>query len=76
MAQRRGLVLIVLGILALYRAYTLHGGPHTLLAVVLGVVALALGAWHMTRKAEGATSFARARRSLRSGRGKGPEARR
>ena len=50
MGQMRGIVMIVLGVLALYRGWTLNGGQHTVLAYALGALALALGAWHLSRK--------------------------
>jgi hypothetical protein len=46
----RGVVLIVLGMLALYRGWTLHPERIALLAYALGVLALAMGAWHLVRK--------------------------
>ncbi len=46
----RGLILIVLGLAAVVRGITLHGRPHTVLAYALGAAALALGAWHLTRR--------------------------
>jgi hypothetical protein len=46
----RGVVLIVFGVLALYRGWTLHAGRTALLAYALGVVSLAIGAWRVTHK--------------------------
>jgi hypothetical protein len=43
----RGAILILFGILALYRAFTLHSGQHAWAAYALGAAALALGAWHV-----------------------------
>jgi hypothetical protein len=48
--QMRGVILILFGILAIYRGWTVHTGQHALLAYALGVVALAIGAWRVTRK--------------------------
>jgi hypothetical protein len=51
MGQIRGVVLIIFGVLALYRGWTLHTGRTALLAYALGVVSLGIGAWRVTRKA-------------------------
>ena len=47
----RGVILILFGVLALYRGYTLHAGQRAWIAYALGGAALALGAWHIIRKA-------------------------
>jgi len=46
----RGVILIAAGGFALYRGWTLHTGQRALMAYALGVLALALGAWRITRK--------------------------
>lgn len=51
MGPLRGLILIVFGLLALYRGWTMGTSRHAWLAYVLGIVALALGAWHIVREA-------------------------
>jgi hypothetical protein len=50
MGPVRGFILIMLGLAALVRGFTLHGRPNTGLAFGLGAAALALGVWHLTRK--------------------------
>jgi hypothetical protein len=45
----RGVILVLFGVLALYRGFTLHGGAHAWIAYGLGVAALGLGAWHIVR---------------------------
>lgn len=47
MGQMRGLILIVFGVLAVYRGWTLHGGLHGWLAYALGAVSLGVGAWRI-----------------------------
>ena len=51
MGPFRGVILILFGVLALYRGYTLHAGQRAWIAYALGGAALALGAWHIIRKA-------------------------
>lgn len=43
----RGIVLILFGLLALYRAHGVHSGRSAWLLPVLGLAALALGLWHV-----------------------------
>ncbi len=50
MDQMRGMILIAAGGLALYRGWTLHTVQHALLAYGLGVLAIAIGAWRITRQ--------------------------
>ncbi len=50
MSSMWGLILIVLGLAAIVRGFTLHGGERAMVAYGLGVAALALGAWHLTRR--------------------------
>ena len=45
----RGIVLILFGLVALYRARTLHTGHLSWLLPVLGLAALALGIWHLAQ---------------------------
>lgn len=50
MSSIRGLMLIVLGLAAVVRGFMLHGRPYAAFAFGLGAAALALGAWHLTRR--------------------------
>jgi hypothetical protein len=50
MGPMRGVILIIFGILALYRGWTLHAGASALLAYALGAVSLAIGGWRVTRR--------------------------
>ncbi|MGA2809542.1 MAG: hypothetical protein ABSE87_15545 [Terracidiphilus sp.] len=50
MNQARGIIMIILGGVALYQGWTLHTGQHALLAYGLGVLAVAVGIWRLTRK--------------------------
>ena len=50
MGPMRGVILIVFGILALSRGWTLHAGAQALLAYALGVVSLAIGSWRVARR--------------------------
>jgi uncharacterized membrane protein HdeD (DUF308 family) len=50
MNQVRGIVMIVLGGFALYQGWVLHTGQRALLAYGLGVLAVAVGIWRLTRK--------------------------
>jgi hypothetical protein len=46
----RGILMLVAGCFALYRGWTIHAGSYALAAYGLGVLALALGVWHLTRR--------------------------
>jgi hypothetical protein len=50
MGPMRGVILIIFGILAVYRGWTLHAGLQALLAYALGVVSLAIGGWRVSRR--------------------------
>lgn len=50
MNQVRGIIMILLGGFALYQGWILHTGQRALLAYALGVVAVAVGVWRLTRK--------------------------
>ena len=41
--------MLVAAMLALYRGWKFHGGPHALWAYGLGGLAFALAVWHFTR---------------------------
>jgi Na+/H+ antiporter NhaD/arsenite permease-like protein len=45
----RGVVLILFGVLALYRGWMLHGGERAWIAYGLGVIAVAIGVFHIAR---------------------------
>lgn len=44
--------MVMAAMVAFWRGWMLHGGHLALAAYGLGVVALALGAWHLMRKAD------------------------
>ena len=50
MDQVRGIVMIGLGIFVLYRGWVMHTGQKAWFAWLLGVLAIALGAWRISRK--------------------------
>lgn len=50
MNQVRGVIMILLGGFALYQGWTLHTGQRALMAYGLGVVAVGVGVWRLTRK--------------------------
>ena len=50
MNQVRGILLLAAGGFALYQGWRIHTGSAALWAYVLGVVAVALGLWRITRK--------------------------
>ncbi len=50
MNRVRGVVMLLAGCFALYEGWRTLTGSRAVLAIVLGVVALALAAWHLTRK--------------------------
>jgi uncharacterized membrane protein HdeD (DUF308 family) len=50
MNQVRGVIMILLGGFAFYQGWILHTGQRALLAYALGVVAVAVGVWRLTRK--------------------------
>jgi hypothetical protein len=52
MNQVRGFLMFVAAGVAFWRGWKIHTGPHALLGYGLGVVALGLAAWHLTRKSE------------------------
>jgi hypothetical protein len=51
MNHLRGVVMLVASAVAFYRGWKIHTGPHVWLAYGLGLVALGLAVWHLTRKA-------------------------
>jgi hypothetical protein len=50
MDQVRGIVMIALGVFACYQGFAIHTGDRALLAYGVGVLALAVGVWRLTRK--------------------------
>ena len=42
--------MLIAGCFALYEGWRMLTGRRAVLALILGVVALALGVWHLTRK--------------------------
>ena len=50
MNQARGIVLIAAGIFALYEGWRIHSGGRMWLAFGVGVMAICLGIWRLTRK--------------------------
>ena len=51
MNHMRGILLLVAGGFALYRGWTMHHNSRVWWAVALGLSAIALGLWRLTRKA-------------------------
>jgi hypothetical protein len=47
----RGLLMVVASIFAFYKGWKIHSGPTSLLGYGLGVAALGLAIWHLTRSA-------------------------
>jgi uncharacterized membrane protein HdeD (DUF308 family) len=50
MNQIRGIVMLLLGGFALYQGWKIHTGHQALWAYGLGVLAIAVGIWRLTRK--------------------------
>jgi len=50
MNQFRGIVMIALATFAFYEGWRIHTGQRALLAYGVGVLALAVGIWRLTRK--------------------------
>jgi len=47
----RGVVMLLGAGLAFYKGWMIHSGQTAMMAYGLGVAALGLGVWHLTRKA-------------------------
>jgi len=47
----RGIVMLVAAALAIWKGWQIHHGETAVLAYGLGSLALAMGVWHLTRKA-------------------------
>jgi len=52
MEHARGFLMIAAAAIAFWKAWMLHAGPQFWLACGLGVLALAMAAWHFTRKGQ------------------------
>jgi hypothetical protein len=50
MENVRGFLMIVVGAFALFRGLVLHSGRNAWVLTGLGVLAIGLGVWHLTRK--------------------------
>jgi hypothetical protein len=50
MNQMRGILLLLAGCFALYRCWVIHHGPWAWGALGLGVAAIALGLWRLSRR--------------------------
>jgi hypothetical protein len=46
----RGVILIVVSCLAFYKAWVFHTGPYAMLGSAVGVLALGVGIYRLTRK--------------------------
>ena len=51
MNRVRGIMMLLAAALAIWRGWEIHRGEMAVGAYGLGVLALALGAWHLTRRA-------------------------
>jgi len=47
----RGIVMFIAAALAIWKGWQIHRGEMAVLAYGLGVLALAMGVWHLMRKA-------------------------
>jgi len=50
MNRMRGVVMILAGCFALFESRRMLGSGRVMIAVALGLLAIALGLWHLTRK--------------------------
>lgn len=51
MNRARGVMMLVAAALAIWKGWQIRRGEMAVMAYGLGVLALALGVWHLTRKA-------------------------
>ena len=51
MNRIRGIVMLIAAALAIWKGWQIHRGEMAVLANGLGALALAVGVWHLTRKA-------------------------
>jgi len=52
MNRVRGVVMLLAAGMVFFRGWQIHRGRYALLAYGLGVLALAMGIWHLTRKSQ------------------------
>jgi len=52
MNHLRGMVMLIAAGVAFWKGWQIHHGEKAVLACVLGVLALALGVWHLTRRTD------------------------
>lgn len=50
MDKVRGILMVAVGVFALYRGFVMFGRPHAWWAIGLGVAAIALGIFRLARK--------------------------
>ncbi|MGD0345284.1 MAG: hypothetical protein ABSA85_00925 [Terracidiphilus sp.] len=50
MNRIRGIVMLIAAALAIWKGWEIHRGEMAVLAYGLGVMALAMGVWHLMRK--------------------------
>ena len=50
MDKVRGILMLAAGAFALFRGFVMHGRPNAWLAILLGLVAIALGVFRLTRR--------------------------
>jgi len=51
MDKVRGILMVAVGAFALFRGFVMYNRPNAWLAIVLGLVAVGLGVFRLTRKA-------------------------
>lgn len=51
MDRIRGIVMLIAAVLAIWKGWEIHRGEMAVLSYGLGALALAVGVWHLTRKA-------------------------
>jgi hypothetical protein len=52
MNHLRGILMLVASVVAFYKGWRIHHGPSALLGYGLGVLALGLAVWHLTRRSD------------------------
>ena len=50
MNQFRGILMLAASAVGFYKGWKIHTGPSALLGYTLGVLALVMAVWHLTRK--------------------------
>ena len=51
MEKVRGILMVAVGAFALFRGFVMYGRPHAWLAIALGLAAVGLGVFRLTRRA-------------------------